>query len=505
MYKVLIVDDEQYIREGLKTLIPWENAGFLVCDAASNGIDAIEKHKTKMPHLMIIDIRMPGMNGLELIERVRKEDPNVHFLILSGYADFDNAKRAMTYTVDSYILKPVDQDELLDYLHRLRSVLDGEQENKREKMKIGLIQALHSGTVTPELVEHAIRHDLMLNTCQVLVIELSSEKKKAEKALYRMEELLKEHFEASGRGEVVPMGSYTGILLNEDIIREEDRKALYSELIQLLGSELDFCAAIGNPVHSLTDVVHSYQKCIDLLAFRFFMPGEDLLHIAPDFPSSEQEVPLDLEEFSQTLVVALDVGDMEAAQKCIISMGDGMVQAGYREQDMKLGYAQIISTAINKLLLSLPTKHDVIQDARGRIVQLYQQQSRFDLNRFATRLLSDLNRQIKSSNGDTSLKQLIEFIQRNYHKNLKLESLADSFNYNNAYLGKIFKNYTGEPFRTYLDKVRMDRAKSLLEQGYKVYKVAELVGFPNVDYFHFKFRKYVGCSPSDYRKAHSLQ
>lgn len=235
------------------------------------------------------------------------------------------------------------------------------------------------------------------------------------------------------------------------------------------------------------------------------MPGEDLLHTAPDFPSLEQEIPLDLEEFSQTLLIALDVGDMEAAQKCIISMGDEMVQAGYREQDMKLAYAQIISTTINKLLLSLPTKHDVIQDARGRIVQLYQQQSRFDLNRFAMRLLSDLNRQIKSSNGDTSLKQLIEFIQRNYHKNLKLESLADSFNYNNAYLGKIFRNYTGEPFRTYLDKVRMDRAKSLLEQGYKVYKVAELVGFPNVDYFHFKFRKYVGCSPSDYRKAHSLQ
>lgn len=181
MYKILIVDDEQYIREGLKTLIPWENAGFQVCDAASNGIDAIEKHKTMLPHLMIIDIRMPGMNGLELIERLRKEDPDVHFLILSGYADFDNAKRAMTYTVDSYILKPVDQDELLDYLHRLRSILDGEQEDRREKMKVGLIQALHLGAVTPELAEHAIRYNLMLKTCQVLVIELSSEKKQPKK------------------------------------------------------------------------------------------------------------------------------------------------------------------------------------------------------------------------------------------------------------------------------------------------------------------------------------
>ena len=95
---------------------------------------------------------------------------------------------------------------------------------------------------------------------------------------------------------------------------------------------------------------------------------------------------------------------------------------------------------------------------------------------------------------------MIDLINRNYFENLKLETLADVFNYNSAYLGKLFKNVTGEYFNTYVDKVRIEKAKQLLDQGMKVYQVAEKVGYTNVDYFHSKFRKYVGTSPSAHRK-----
>ncbi len=96
--------------------------------------------------------------------------------------------------------------------------------------------------------------------------------------------------------------------------------------------------------------------------------------------------------------------------------------------------------------------------------------------------------------------QMIELIQRNYRDNLKLEKIGEMLNYNSAYLGKLFKNATGENFKTYLDKVRIERAKSLLGQGMKVYQVAEQVGYASVDYFHAKFRKYEGMSPSAYKK-----
>lgn len=98
----------------------------------------------------------------------------------------------------------------------------------------------------------------------------------------------------------------------------------------------------------------------------------------------------------------------------------------------------------------------------------------------------------------------MDLIQRNYSENIKLETLASVFNYNSAYLGKMFKNTTGEYFNTYLDKVRISKAKDFLKQGMKVYQVAEKVGYTNVDYFHSKFKKYVGTSPSNYRKELDL-
>ncbi|MNP51629.1 HTH-type transcriptional regulator YesS [compost metagenome] len=103
------------------------------------------------------------------------------------------------------------------------------------------------------------------------------------------------------------------------------------------------------------------------------------------------------------------------------------------------------------------------------------------------------------------VKIMLDLIERNFSDNLKLETLSGVLNYNSAYLGKLFKNETGEYFNTYLDKVRIEKAKSYLEAGYKVYQVAEKVGYTNVDYFHSKFKKYVGTSPSAYRRHASSE
>ena len=93
------------------------------------------------------------------------------------------------------------------------------------------------------------------------------------------------------------------------------------------------------------------------------------------------------------------------------------------------------------------------------------------------------------------------YINRNYYKDIKLESLAEIFNYNSAYLGKLFKSIEGESFNTYLDKIRIEKAKLLLvDDNLKVYQVCEKIGYKNIDYFHSKFKKYVGTSPLSYKK-----
>ena len=130
MYKVLIADDEWMIREGVKNLIPWEHYGFEVASLACNGKDALEKYKHHKPDLVIADIRMPQMDGLSLLKQIRTENEAVPFLLLSGHADFHYAQEAIGHGVDGYLLKPLEEDELIEHLQIVFHKLSN-KENKR--------------------------------------------------------------------------------------------------------------------------------------------------------------------------------------------------------------------------------------------------------------------------------------------------------------------------------------------------------------------------------------
>lgn len=130
MYKAMIVDDEPAIREGLTSIIDWRDCGFYIVDTAENGREALDKFKEHRPELVIVDIRMPGMSGLEVIRSIREMNGEpFHFLILSGYADFDYARQAMGFGVDGYLLKPVDEEEMTTELKRVRRSIESEKED----------------------------------------------------------------------------------------------------------------------------------------------------------------------------------------------------------------------------------------------------------------------------------------------------------------------------------------------------------------------------------------
>ncbi len=124
MFRVFAVDDEPSVLEGLKIMIPWSKLDFELCGEASNGMDALSKIETLRPHLIITDIRMPNKNGLELINEVRKLDTDTEFVILTGYAEFAYVQEAMRYQACSYLLKPLDKDEIISVLSNIKNKLD---------------------------------------------------------------------------------------------------------------------------------------------------------------------------------------------------------------------------------------------------------------------------------------------------------------------------------------------------------------------------------------------
>ncbi|WP_059044342.1 response regulator transcription factor [Paenibacillus rubinfantis] len=512
MIKVLIVDDEPKLREGLRMFIDWEACGYEVVDTAANGNEALDKYERYRPDLVVADIRMPGMDGLQLIEKLRMQDPLLHILILSGYADFSYAKKAMTQRADGYLLKPVDEDELKDYLWKIKLTIDEERASQQWKHvtaewnREALIQSVLTGEDKDDpapLCERACEVGISGKAFQILLLAAQMEgdgeteiNTLARKELVRL-------FEEPGRGWVFAIHAKLGVLLKEPLLSVE-LAGLYRELAadfaEAADADIPFSVALGEKVGCLTEIRESYRTACELVRHHFFLDRGAIL--TPEFlPSGAAAEPGTApDELGEQLFYAVDIGHREAVQALLRQLGEAYQTEGAMENEIKNRYVELLTTIYTKALKQSPelqSRGKEFSDGFSKIQKAY---SIWELNEQAESLLLQIMNQLGEDGKHREVKIMLDLIHRNYSENLKLETLSGIFNYNTAYLGKLFKNTTGEYFNTYLDKVRIEKAKAYLEEGLKVYQVAEKVGYTNVDYFHSKFRKYVGTSPSAYRK-----
>ncbi|MCI3919950.1 response regulator transcription factor [Paenibacillus sp. TRM 82003] len=502
---MLLVDDEPMIREGLRTLIDWESYGYTVVDTAANGKEALTKYESVRPDLMIVDIRMPGMNGLELIEALRAKDQGLHMLILSGYADFDYAKKAIVNRIDGYLLKPVDEDELIDYLKKLRGVMEEEKRRRSasgaavaDMSKERIVQALLAGEAPSS---GGATEGFGWPEYEVLLVKPLGRGELEGGIVRAVKRELADRFEGTGRGVVFEMEPYVGILSKASMADPYHRDIAYRQISDACQkADTDFAVSAGGAAADWSDVPASYESALRLMKHRFFHPSGKIVREGETaFPQGDAHEP-NMDELTEKLFFAVDIGNLEAIASIVGEAGERLAAAGLAEQAIKACVVQIGASVIGKLALHRPDVQTQSQSFSVEMLEVYKEYRFEDLLAHATKLFQSLAESLDDQGTETVVKRMIDVIQRNYHENLKLETLAELLHYNSAYLGKVFKASTGEYFNTYVDQVRIAHAKELLEQGMKVYQVAEKVGYANVDYFHSKFRKYVGTSPSAYKK-----
>ncbi|PWV88443.1 two-component system response regulator YesN [Paenibacillus cellulosilyticus] len=506
MYKVLIVDDEPSIREGMTTLIEWESFGFEVCGTAANGREALAKADELQPDLMLVDIRMPGINGLELIERIREKGSDCHFLILSGYSDFDYAKKAIGFRVDGYLLKPVDEKELCESLARIRDRLIEEKEQKRQQESElawrgeQLIASVVTGTAGDSLSEDlwgpiSQRLDLDWSSYRVAVVEVDlSEEDESGVGLLKSKWSRELDREQSFAFLAEP---YIGILLRAD---EKGEAQWHEALRALLNNEkVPLYISVGSKVDSFLDVRHSYEQAVEGMRQRFVL-GMGVIVQADDAGEKRSAIePGELDDYADQLFLAMDIGNKDSAVRTIEALAERMTAARLDEETVKSSFAQMASVAFNKLAAANPKTFTSAHSFGPVISDVIRQRSLQSLISHLSQAIEGTVRYSTEHSPETIIKQVEDFIRRHSSENLKLETIAELFNYNSSYLGKLFKTHTGEYFNTYLDKVRIEKAKELLAQGLKVHQAAERVGYASVDYFHTKFKKYEGVSPSAFK------
>lgn len=505
MYKVIIIDDEQMVRNGIKTLIDWETEGFAICAEGKDGREGLAAIMEYQPELVLIDIKMPGLNGIEVIAETRKQGFEGQFIILTGFSEFEFAKSAISLGVKEYLLKPIDEDELLKIVRQISSELDKKKEigqyhshNEAEARK-GLMRRILLNIEPADVIEREIglyHMELDYGMFCVAVCQ-DSGLIPGEENLVFLEKVQKLVKGDTACIEQIPLDGQM-ILIGRDVDYQRwvERLQRKNELLkEYYGSALSI--AVGFNVCKWYDICHSYEIARYLMAHEFLFGKEQVLSI--DFLSREMESGERIT--AEYLEMLLEIGEMDGLESAVRRYQTYCALHLKKESEIKVQVIQNLMILKNHLTEKYgPDKftEEEFQEAMQAII------AADELNGLMGRyreVLKALFGKIGSSDAGTVIKRVYYYMEKNYSQDLKLETIAKFFNYNSAYLGKIFRKEIGESFNNVLDMIRITNARRLLEEtDLKVYQVSEQVGYGNLDYFYIKFKKYMGVSPKEYRK-----
>ncbi|MDR0947233.1 MAG: response regulator transcription factor [Ruminococcus sp.] len=498
MLRVLIVDDEQNVRSGLIMLIPWEEAGCEVIGEASDGDEGLEMIMGLSPDIVIADIRMPGITGIEMLTRAKIRGYTGKSIILSGYSDFSYARDAITVGVKKFILKPVDEDEVLETLKELAAEIAEEREHQKLIQKNSaviaenFIKQILEGKA--DLSEAAKFSELQANSYSAALIQAGSSENSE-----RIAEIL------GAKTGVHPLkmdlAGNVAVLLCD---LSESQAVSNLEEIALENDETEGCyTVLGKTVHSLFEVKDSFTEAQKLFSLQFLLDGRGVVTSArtalPD-PANTPEPVCDTTATINKIAAFIEINNTEKISETIEQLHSNLLTGHYSPENVKLICIGGMKEIIKKITTTSEKKEgipdDSVIDNIGNLSCLK------DIITEMDNILCRISDSVFGNTTKSNIEKVIRYIEDNYTAELRLEGLATLFGYNSAYLGKVFSRHTGDNFNNYLDRIRISEAKRLLESGeLKVYEVAKSVGFQNINYFHNKFKKLVGVSPLSYQKT----
>ncbi len=514
MNTVLIADDELIIRQGLKCIVDWNDLGFEIIGEAANGEEALNFIINNQPDLVLLDIRMPKMLGLEVLEAARGKGFTGKVIILSGFTDFKYAQSAIKNGADYYLTKPLDEDELLETLGEIKEAINQENieqltfDNYRDKAKSVILLDL---LTNPDNISHIDLSDINLDTdiFQVVIYEKYSHH--ATSLPYKFSDLLKVTNEANSSYESITIDQNEVILLKgqftlnkfKEFLEHYDREQKPQE-----NSPLDsLFIAYGREVHSIEDIHVSYEEALRLLQKRFFC--EDKQHtvgydqLSKYGGTKDFDITPDvLSEYCEQLTGYIQVAKRNQVAETLHELEHNLFNSDNDIQQIKLFLTDLF-LSIKEKISHLYHNADIPFPSNADIIDLISSKYYlYEIMLYFTEQFDMIMRTIGNPSSEGVMDDIIHYIEHNYMDNIKLETIAPLFGYNSSYLGKIFNKKVGEGFNVFVDKVRIKNSKELLlHTDLKVYEIAEKIGYRSVDYFHTKFKKYVQMSPAEFRKS----
>lgn len=534
MYKVLLVDDEALIREAISENIRWEEMGFSLIGVCENGRQAMEAIGKEQPDLLLTDINMPFVDGMELTKFVYENYPDMKVIIISGFDEFEYAKNAVKYQVLEYILKPITPMEFSETLLRAKKILDERKESRRDMKKIRnayvsnlpalqgrYLQRLLNGSADDRRLlekQEELRLDLKANCYNTALVEGDSLEPftkqyanvKDELALFAIYNITAEIVSENGCGIVFQSVDGNTVILFMGEEREQLKKQIKGTIVRIRESIEEFLhiqvtIAVGKTVSGLEELPDSFAKTKSALEYKFMLGGNQTIE-AEEYEEIRNSAKfMDVFAWASGIATAIRTNKTEEiSQKTAEFISQ--IKKNYVNKNRSFVYVQNLAlSVINLLELREEMEEEIFKQERVFGNEMYTCDS---LDEIAKRLeeMFQMIACVMSNQRDSFCRrqamQALEYIEKNYgDSSVSLNSVCTSLAMSTSYFSSVFKNYTGETFVEALTKKRVEKAKILLEQSQmKTYEIAEAVGYSDPHYFSVTFKKITGKTPTEYAK-----
>lgn len=503
--KLLIVEDEYIMRQGIKHLLDWEQEGFQIVGETSNGQEALKLIEQLQPHIVLTDLIMPVMDGIELVKIVGDRYPDIRMLVLSGYSDFDYVKTTFQYGVVDYILKPtLNPEDLLTALKKAAAQIPGLELTHEGRMSVGgRLNQLLSGFPAQEslkyLQEVFTGERLMLCCADVRALPQAGQAE-------RCAALATQAIEEAGRQIDIVSALIDGRVLflianysaGQSVAAVSALRAC-AEYIAKRSAAFFVC---GREFGSIADIGAEYRERIEKHLHERFYFFDKFVMSCDEFTALQPSPPFDTARFTE-FIRYMNFG--KALDMLSAYAEETVACRGMNEIDLKAftqnAFYQILTAwedmGLNQDNLSHLKRDCFIRIGEARNAPAF-------LNDF--RLILEDFRQICANYRRTPdsavMEEILAYIAEHYTQPLSLHELAERFNFNYYYLSSYFRNHSDAGFKEYLNKLRVQRAEELLRYGnISVSDIGGQVGFTDNSYFTKVFKKYTGKTPSEFRKA----
>lgn len=535
MLKVFLVEDEVVMRNGIKKNIPWEQEGFEFVGEASDGELAYPLIKKEKPDILITDIRMPFMDGLELSRLVKKELPQIKIIILSGYNEFDYAKTAINIGVTDYLLKPISSAKLLEAVKKVGDMIEKEQDNARlikryeKEMEENILQEKHKlwGALasnrlsTIELLEKGQRLgiDFTASAYQVFLFKLMQEgdatgcSEELNRASEKVNDLAGswEHVLSFDRS---PEG--WAFLIKGESAEEVQNTYLETrkELLELVESypKVEYFGGIGNVVQRIGDIQTSYKEAARAFSSRFFLDANQIADSAEMAKvQTERDGKIDVSKMlskkreHELVERFLKNGTVEEVDSFLDELFQNIGEQNCRSLLYRQYVVMDLFFCASDFLGNLEIDIENLPEECRDINQIVEKAGDAEKLRYQIGNLFTETMQLRDSHSKKKYSKLLEdakaFIDENYkHDEMSLNTVAAQVNISPSYFSTIFSSEMGQTFVEYLTHVRLEKAKELLMcSNMRTAEIGYEVGYKDSHYFSYIFKKVVGCSPKEYR------